>query len=71
MTEILKIRAKTRQPKTKITGEKDGIIHLTVHAPPEGNKANIEIIKFFTKRTKRNVRIISGKTSKDKVLELS
>lgn len=64
------IIAKPNSPKTELLGygEEKQAYRVNVHAPPEGGKANIELVKFFSKLTKKKVRIVSGLTSKKKVL---
>lgn len=62
------IVVKTNCPKTKIVSVENEIYKVEVHAQAENNKANIEIIKFFSKLTKKKVKIITGFTSKKKVL---
>ncbi len=42
---------------------------VEIKAPPENNKANIEVIKFFSKLTKKQVKIVSGLSSKKKLLK--
>lgn len=49
--------------------ENRGALRVHIKAPAEHNKANIEVIKFFSKLTKKNVKIVSGLTSKRKVLK--
>ncbi len=66
---ILKIKVKTKQPKTEVI-EKGDIWKVHVKGVPENNKANQEIIKFFTKYFKKEVQIISGKKSSLKVLKI-
>ncbi len=68
----LNITVKTNSPKTEITGYDDSkkALKVNVHAQPEKGKANAEIIKFFTKLIKKKVEIVSGKTSKTKVLRI-
>lgn len=72
-TSRLKILVKPSSSKTEILSFDDSrkAWRVNVAAPPEDNKANIAIIKFFTKLSKKNVRIVSGLTSKVKVLEFS
>ena len=65
----INIKVRTNAPETKITKE-DDIIHLDVHAKPENNEANIEIIKFFHRLYKKPVTMIAGLTSKKKVLQI-
>lgn len=67
----IKIIAKPNSPKTEIISydqEKD-VLRLNVKAPAEENKANIEIIRFFKKLLKKNIRIISGLRSKEKIIK--
>lgn len=66
----LKIIVRPNSPKTEISGFLGDSLKLDVHAIPEKNKANIEIIKFFHKMLKKDVKIISGITSKRKVLRI-
>ena len=64
------IIVRTNAPETKIVKwdpEKTSF-RVDVAAPPEDNKANIELIKFFTRLLKKDVRIIRGATSKQKIL---
>ena len=65
-----KIIVKPNSKKTEITGEKDNSILLNVAAPADKNKANLEVIKFFTKLLKKKVGIASGLTSKEKIIEV-
>ncbi len=67
----LKIIVKPSSPKNKIIGydESRKSLRVEIKAQPEDNKANIDIIKFFSKLSKKNVRIISGMTSKNKILK--
>lgn len=45
-------------------------IKVHIKAPPEDNKANSELIKFFKKKYKLNIQIISGKTSRKKKIKI-
>lgn len=66
----LAIHVKPRQPETKILEEKDGILKIAVRAVPENGKANVELLKFLKKHFKMDVRLVSGATSRKKVVEL-
>jgi len=48
--------------------ERDAL-RVDIKAKPKDNKANIEVIKFFSRLTKKKVKIVSGATSKKKTLE--
>jgi len=62
------IKVKAGMPKTEITGEEKGVYSVNVHAKAEDNKANIEIIKFFSKIAGKRIRILKGVKSKRKVI---
>jgi len=67
-----KIIAKPNSGKTEIAGfdeEKDALL-VNVAAPADKNKANIEIIKFLSKKLGKKVRISSGMTSREKIIEV-
>jgi uncharacterized protein len=68
----LAIIARPNSAKTEIIGWDDEqmALKINVHARPEDNKANVEIIKFFTRLLKRKVTIKSGLTSKHKILRI-
>lgn len=70
---FFKIVVKTGSPKTEITGydESRKAVKVNVHAPPVEGKANVEVIKFFSKLLKKKVEIKSGKTSKEKLLKIN
>ena len=55
---------------TEIKDISGNIVHIRIAAPPDKNKANAELIKFFKKEFKLKVQIISGEKSRDKIIEL-
>ena len=71
---ILKIKVITNAQKTEIIWElEDWTIKLKVRTIPEKWKANSEIIEYFSKilnLNKSKIEIISGKTSKLKLLKI-
>jgi len=66
----VRILVKTGASETKIKefDVEKGVWRVDVAAMPLENEANIEIVKFFSRLTKKQVRILSGLTSKEKVL---
>ncbi len=66
----IKIKVKINQPKTEVL-EKGDVWKVNVKAKPEQGKANLEIIKFFSKIFKKKVKIIRGLKSKNKILEIN
>lgn len=71
---ILKVKVITNAQKTEIIWElEDWTIKLKVRVIPEKWKANSEIIEYFSKilnLNKSKIEIISGKTSKIKLLKI-
>ena len=68
---VIKLIAKPNTKKTEIIGfdENKETFKINVSEPAENNKANIEIIKFFKNKLKKDVKIISGMTTRKKVLK--
>jgi len=70
----LKIKAWPGAEKTEIKELlADNTIKINIAAPPVKGKANQELIKFFAKEfrvEKRNIKIISGKQEKIKLLKI-
>ena len=67
-----KIIVKPNSPKNKIVcfDKSRQVYRVEIKAKPEAGKANIEIIKLFSRLTKKKVRIVKGLTSKEKVLKI-
>ncbi len=70
---ILKIIVKPNSLKNNITGfdKNKQALKVEIAAPPEKDKANKELIKFFSKLLKKKVKIISGSRSREKKLSFS
>ncbi len=66
----INLKVRTSAPETRITKEENNLIYLDVKAQPENNKANIEIIKFFSRLYKKPVTIVAGLRTSKKVLEI-
>jgi uncharacterized protein (TIGR00251 family) len=69
----LKILVRPNSPKTEIIGWDDSheALRVNIHAKPEDNEANIEVVKLFSKLLKKKVVIKSGLRSKEKLLQIS
>ena len=68
----IKIIVKPNSQNTEITGydKGKGAYRVNVKAPPEKGKANKEIVRFFSKLTKKQIKIMSGLKSREKLLVL-
>jgi len=66
----IEVHVKPRAKKTAILSHKDGVYTVAITEAPEDNKANIALVKFFKKHFNTNVRIITGKNTKKKILKL-
>lgn len=62
------VKANQRQNKILSYNQETKVFKVAIKAKPENDKANIEVIKFFTKMFERPVRIKTGFTSKEKLL---
>lgn len=62
------VKTGASETKVKVFDEEKCAWRVDVAARPLENEANVEIVKFFSRLTKKQVRILSGLTSKEKVL---
>lgn len=66
--EKLSVIVKPGARKTEILGTRNGSLHIALKAQPIEGKANEELLKFLKKETGKRYEIISGATSKKKLL---
>lgn len=66
---LLKIKVIPNSKKNELK-EENKQLKLYLHAVPDKNKANRELIKFFKKELGLNVEIRSGLKSREKVLKI-
>ncbi len=70
----IKVRVQPRASRTEIIGEHAGAIKMRLAAPPVDGKANEECRRYLAKLLKvgaTSVEIISGDSSRDKVIRVS
>ena len=69
----VKVILKPNSPKNKIVkfdSERNAYI-VEIKAPAYNNKANIELVKFLSRFLKKDVKIIRGFKSREKLLRIS
>ena len=66
----LKIKVKPNSSQQKIEKISDEEYKVYLKSVPEKGKANQELLKLLKKYFKKQTKIIKGKTSKNKVVEL-
>ncbi|MEW6067238.1 MAG: DUF167 domain-containing protein [Nitrospirota bacterium] len=70
---VLKIKVQPRSSKKGISAISDNTIKVCVNAPPAGGAANGELIEILSEAfdiKKTAIKIIRGKSSKDKIVEI-
>jgi uncharacterized protein (TIGR00251 family) len=69
--DSLRIIVKPNSKKNELVSfDKDRqALMVNIKAEPEKGKANLEVMKFFNRLTKKQTRIITGLTSKEKLLK--
>jgi len=70
--ESINIIVRPNSPKTEIKEFDSGkqAYRVNIKAVPEKGKANKDVIKYFTKLLKKDVKIVSGLKSRKKVLRI-
>lgn len=69
-----RVRAQPRASRTGIAGEHDGAIRIRLSAPPVDDEANTELIRFLARAlgvAKSDVQLVSGRTGRSKVVEVT
>ena len=68
---LISIYVQPGASSTGISGEHDGRIKIKIKAPPRDGEANLELIRFISEIlgiAKRNVFLIQGESSRQKVI---
>jgi uncharacterized protein len=74
MALILDVKVVPSSGKQKAALDKSGKLKIYLKSPPEGGKANVELIKFLAKAlslTQADITILLGATSRNKRLKLN
>jgi len=69
MTQTLLVKVKPNARETKIISKSESEMTIALAAPATDGKANLELIRFFKKMFKKDVKILRGKTSRIKLLK--
>lgn len=67
------VRVQPRASRNEVTGEREGALRVRLTAPPVEGAANEALIELLAKAlhvAKRDVRIVSGASSRTKVVEV-
>lgn len=67
------VRVQPRASSNQIVGRRDGVLRVRLQAPPVDGAANEALVEFLADQlgvTRRQVRLVSGFGSRNKVLEL-
>jgi len=73
MGQCISVRVTPRAKQSKVVGIKDGVLRVRVVAPPVDGKANKELVVLladYFQIKAREVVIVSGEQSRDKVIEV-
>ena len=73
-TVVFTVRVVPRASRSEIAGGLNGAVKVRITSPPVDGAANAELIKLFAKTlrvSKSDVEIISGQTSKTKLVQIT
>ena len=68
-----RVRLQPRASRDEIVGALDGALRIRLHAPPVDGAANDALVLFLAERlsvSRRDVRILTGTTSRTKMVEV-
>jgi len=66
----IKIKVKPNSLEQKIERISENEYFASLESSADKNKANIELLKLLKKYFKKEIRIVSGLTSRDKIIEV-
>ena len=69
----LKVRVQPKASKTALTGILDGVLKVSITAPPVDNEANKALCEYLAKRLKlpkSAVTVIVGETNRNKIVAI-
>ena len=66
----IEVKVKPNSGKQEIEKLSDSKYLVCLKSQPEHNKSNIELLKLLKKQFKKPVKILRGKTSKNKVVKI-
>ena len=67
------VRAKPRASRSKVLGIREGVLDVSLAAPPVEGEANRELVETLARTLgvpKRDIRIVRGESSRAKLLEV-
>lgn len=70
----LEIKVQPRSSRNQILGEQDGVLRVKLTAPPVDGEANQALLEFLARQLnipRKNLRIIRGESSRQKLLEVT
>lgn len=68
-----RVRVKPRVARSRIGGVREGVLDVSVAAPPVDGEANAELIRVLSRKLgikRRAVRVVSGEASRSKLIEV-
>jgi len=73
MKTLLPVKIQPNSSKNEIAGFEGEVLKIRIKAAPEKDKANLELIRFLSKKfniSRSDITIIKGRTSRKKMLQL-
>jgi uncharacterized protein (TIGR00251 family) len=73
MSRRVRIRVIPNASRDAVAGWQEGVLRVKLQAVPEGGRANRALIAFLSRELgchRREIRILSGETSRNKVVEV-
>lgn len=67
---ILEVKVKTNSKSQEVLTKGQNKYLVYLKNSPEDNKANLELIKLLKKKFNREIKILRGKTSKNKIIKV-
>ncbi len=69
----IEVKVQPRSSRNQIAGEQDGALKVKLTAPPvegEANQALVDFLSHFLKLPRKNITLLRGETSRNKLIEI-
>ncbi len=70
----LEIKVQPRSSRNQVVGEQDGALKIKLTAPPVDGEANAALVEFlaaYLKVPRRDITLLKGDASRQKIIEIS
>jgi uncharacterized protein (TIGR00251 family) len=69
----IRVRVKPKASRSRILGERDGVLEVSLAAPPVDGEANAELVRTLARQLRvaqTSIELVSGRTARTKLISV-